>query len=131
VGPLDTQAYNAAVAAAEISIALLSQGNRDLHTTRSLEIPVLGSLFCGERTSEHRTLYAEGTEAVMWSCAEECAAACLALLADRPRLAGMAAAGRRRALANNHFNEPLMSAILARAVSLPLHLGPSPAVATT
>lgn len=118
LGPLGTDAYHAAVAAADISIALLSKANRDLHTTRSLEIPALGSLLCGERTAEHAALYEDGVEAVMWSSPEECAAACLALLADRPRLARIAAAGRRRALANNHFNEPLMRAMLARAMGL-------------
>jgi len=117
VGALDAPAYAAAVAAADISIVLLSKGNRDLHTTRSLEVPALGGLFCGERTTEHQALYREGVEAVMWSSVDECALQCFALLTDPLRRARIAAAGRRRALANNHFNEPLMRAILERAMS--------------
>ena len=116
LGFLDTADYDAAVAAADVSIGLLSRGNRDEHTTRSLEIPTLGSLLCGERTSEHLQLYQEGREAVFWSSAEECAEACRLLLANPVRRRRIAAAGRRRALVNNCFNEPLMQTILTEAM---------------
>jgi spore maturation protein CgeB len=117
VSHLATDAYDAAVAAADVSIALLSKGNRDLHTTRSLQIPALGSLLCGERTVEHEMLYRDGEEALLWSSVEDCAELCLDVLADRDRLARLTAAGRRRALANNHFNEPFMDAIVRRALA--------------
>ena len=115
-GSLPSLDYNAAVAAADISIALLSRGNWDRHTTRSLEIPTLGSLLCGERTEDHQMLYDEGREAVFWSSIEECAAQCQALLADPQRRANIAAAGRRRALANDHFNETFMHRLFAIAL---------------
>jgi len=116
VGELAGPAYDAAVAAADISIALLSKGNCDEHTTRSMEIPPLGSLLCGERTPEHLALYEEGEEALFWSDADECIAQCKALLADPDRRARIAAAGRARAIANNHFNEPLMRSMIATAL---------------
>jgi glycosyltransferase involved in cell wall biosynthesis len=86
--------YVAAIQASKICIGMLSKGNRDLHTTRSLEIPFAGGLFCGERTSEHQWLYKENEEAVFWSDASECAKVCKKLLQDDPlreriRLAGM------------------------------------------
>ncbi len=112
LGELDSAAYDAAVAGADISIALLSKGNCDQHTTRSMEIPALGSLLCGERTSEHLQLYQEGTEAVFWSDAAECIEHCRRLLADPERRLRIAKAGHRRALCNNHFNEPLMEGIV-------------------
>lgn len=108
VGSLNSSEYNAAVAGADISIALLSKGNHDRHTTRSLEIPTLGSLLCGERTEDHQALYEEGREAVFWADPDECAAQCLKLLADTPKRLEIAAAGRQRALANDHFNETFM-----------------------
>jgi len=118
VGELDGSAYDAAVAAADISIALLSKGNRDLHTTRSMEIPSLGSLLCGERTDEHLALYEDGTEAIFWSDPDECVLHCRQLL-DNPGLRlTIAAAGHRRALANNHFNEPLMQRMIFAALGL-------------
>lgn len=99
---------------AKICIGLLSHGNRDLHTGRSIEIPMLGSVLCAERTSEHQELYKEGVEAVFWDDAEECAEQCKALLADPERLAAMAEAGRRRVYENKTLNEPILTQILSR-----------------
>lgn len=107
--------YAAAILAAKINLGLLSKGNRDLHTTRSLEIPALGGLFCAERTSEHLALYEEGREAVLWSDAAECAGQCMALLADESRRKAIAAAGHARALRNGHYNEQVMARILDAA----------------
>jgi len=104
--------YAAAILAAKVNLGLLSKGNRDLHTTRSLEIPALGGLFCAERTSEHLQLYAEGSEAVFWRDAAECAEQCRALLADAPRRRAIATAGQARALRNGHYNEQVMARII-------------------
>jgi spore maturation protein CgeB len=117
VGGLDTAAYEAAVAAADISIALLSKGNSDLHTTRTMEIPSLGSLLCGERTEEHLALYQDGTEAIFWSDQEECFRLCRELLDRSDLRRTIAQAGRARAIANNHFNEPLMQGIISRVLN--------------
>lgn len=111
--------YAAAILAAKINLGLLSKGNRDLHTTRSLEIPALGGLFCAERTSEHLELYEEGQEAVFWKDAAECAEQCLALLADESRRKAIAAAGHARAMANGHYNEQVLSQILNAAFPSP------------
>ena len=86
--------YARAVAGARICLGLLSKGNRDLHTRRSVEVPFIGGLLCGERTAEHEMLYREGEEAIFWSNATECAQRCHELLGDpvrgeRIRLAGM------------------------------------------
>jgi hypothetical protein len=56
-GYLDDEAYVATIASAKIALALLSAENQDLHTTRSLEIPAIGTLLCGERTDDHLALY--------------------------------------------------------------------------
>jgi len=104
--------YVRAVQCAKICLGLLSKENRDLITTRSLEIPAIGSLFLAERTSEHEMLYRDNEEAVFWTDAEDCADKCHALLADEKRIRKIAAAGHARALANGHFNENAISAIL-------------------
>ncbi len=113
-GPgLDTDTdYAAAILAAKVNLGLLSKGNRDLHTQRSLEIPALGGLFCAERTSEHLELYEESREAVFWNDAAECAEQCRALLVDEARRKAIAAAGHARALRNDHYNERVMARIL-------------------
>src|SRR5579871_207287 len=71
--------YATAIQCAKICLGLLSKGNRDLHTRRSLEVPALGSLLCAERTSEHEQLYQDGEDAVLWGNAAECATLCMQL----------------------------------------------------
>ena len=106
--------YAKAIQCGKVSLGLLSKGNRDLHTTRSLEVPSLGGLFCAERTSEHQFLYREGTEAVFWADAAECAEACLRLLADDDRRREIARRGRERCLRNGTMNEQVLSYVLSQ-----------------
>jgi spore maturation protein CgeB len=99
-----------------VCLGLLSKGNRDLHTQRTMEIPFAGGLLCAERTSEHRALYQEGVEAVFWSDARECAERCRELLADGAARADIAKSGRRRCMTNGHLNEPVLSRVLCEAM---------------
>lgn len=107
--------YVGAIAEARIALALLSRGNRDLHTTRSLEIPAIGTLLSAERTADHAAMYRDGEEAVLWGDAAECARSCMALLAEPARIAALAEAGRRRAMRNGHMNEAVLTQIIASA----------------
>ena len=114
-GLFDDASYAAVISSAKVCIGLLSKGNRDLHTTRSLEIPSLGGLLCAERTQEHLELYREGEEAVFWGNAEECTVLCKELLADEPRRREIARRGHERALKNGLYNEAVMAKILDEA----------------
>ena len=117
-GPGTTQDddYAKAIQCAKVSLGLLSKGNRDLHTTRSLEVPSLGAVFCAERTTEHQHLYCEGEEAIFWSDAEECSDACLKLLANDNLRREMARRGRERCLRNGTMNEQVMARIISQSV---------------
>ena len=95
-GALYGRDYVKAIQGSKICLGMLSKGNRDLHTTRSLEIPYAGGVFCGERTSEHLMLYNEGKEAMFWSNPKECADLCLDLLADDARREQIRLAGMRK-----------------------------------
>lgn len=108
--------YARLIQGSKISLGLVSKGNRDLHTQRSLEIPYLGGLFCAERTTEHQQLYVEGDEAVFWDNAEECAAVCRELLADEPRRREIARRGRLRCLRNDTVNEAVARTVLAKVM---------------
>ena len=123
-GTTNDEDYAKAIQASKISLGLLSKGNRDLHTRRSLEVPSLGGLLCAERTQEHLELYREGEEAVFWSDAAECAAVCHGLLADENRRREIARLGRERLLADGHLNEPTLARILAEATAAPASTGP-------
>ncbi len=111
-GQLAPSDYVKSISASKIALALLSKGNQDLHTTRTFEIPAIGRLLCGERTSEHLAFFKEGEEAIFWSSADECASQCLELLKDPSRLERIAAAGYARVHANGNFNEPTMAKII-------------------
>ena len=113
LGPsLDDFKYPRAIYQAKIALALLSKGNQDLHTTRSFEIPSIGTLMCAERTAEHLGYYHEEEEAVFWSDVEECADKCLTLLKEPARVSAIAKAGYIRAISNNRFNDIVMKEVL-------------------
>lgn len=109
--------YAARIQCATVCLGLLSQGNRDLHTTRSLEIPAIGGLFCAKRTSEHLDLYKDGEEAVFWDTPDECAKRSLELLAQPAKAREIAQRGHERCIANGTMNEPVMASILDRLMS--------------
>lgn len=111
----DPYSYSTAILAAKVSLGLLSKPNRDLHTTRSMEIPSLGGVFCAERTHEHLSLYEADVEAVYWSDAEECAAKCNALLKDAIWRESIARNGHLRYLRNGWTNMGVAGIILRAA----------------
>jgi hypothetical protein len=110
--------YAKAIQCAKINLGLLSKGNRDLHTTRSSEIPSLGGLLCSERTSEHTSMYEEGKEALFWSDAAECASICKLALAEDYGRQAIIKAGHERVIRNGQFNEVVLSKIIMNVVKL-------------
>jgi len=106
--------YAGYIQCSKICLGFLSFQNRDLHTTRTAEIPLIGSLFCAERTTEHLELYDDGVEAVFWDDAEECARQCNELLVDPERISRIAAAGHAKCIANGTLNEPVMASVIDR-----------------
>ncbi|WP_317201422.1 glycosyltransferase [Janthinobacterium sp.] len=115
-GAVQGDDYAKAIQCAKVNIGLLSKGNRDLHTTRSLEIPALGALLCAERTSEHVGMYEERREALFWADAVECAEMCAFALADEERRLAIALAGQQRVKRNGHMNEAVLAKILQAAL---------------
>lgn len=109
--------YVAALQGAKVCLGMLSKGNRDLHTRRSVEIPYVGGVLCAERTAEHQILYNEGEEALFWSSEEECAAQCLRLLNDTDFRESLRLAGRKRVIANRLGNEDICRLILDKVVT--------------
>ena len=107
--------YAKAIQCAKVNLGLLSKGNRDLHTTRSLEVPALGGLLCAERTTEHLAMYQEGQEALFWESPEECAIKCQLALVEENYRSAIASAGNQRVHKNKHFNESVLNQILIHA----------------
>jgi spore maturation protein CgeB len=106
--------YVKSIQCSKICLGLLSKGNRDLHTQRSVEIPYIGGLLCAERTSEHLAMYEEDQQAVFWSTPQECAAKCFWLLDNPDERIRIAKAGHTRCIANGTLNEVVVNQILDR-----------------
>jgi hypothetical protein len=110
--------YIKAIQCSKVALGLLSRGNRDLHTTRSAEVPFIGgAVFCAQRTIEHSFLLEEGEEALFWDDADECARRCRELLAEAPRRERMTAAARRRIVVHRLSNDEVIADILGRAAA--------------
>ncbi len=95
---------------------MLSKGNRDLHTTRSVEIPYTGGVLCAERTSEHIELYEEGVEAVFWRDVDKCARQCRCLLDDDAWRELVRSAGMARVRASRRGHEDVCRVLVEAAL---------------
>ena len=104
--------YVAALQGTKVALGFLSHGNRDLHTRRSVEIPYAAGLLCGERTTEHMTMYRDGEEAVFWNDVDECSAVCHKLLADDSLRNRIRTQGMARVRAGGYGNEAVCRDIL-------------------
>ena len=109
--------YIKAIQLAKISLGVLSKGNRDLHTTRTFEIPYCRRVVVRRTHLRTLALYQEDVEAVYWSDVSECIEKCKKLLNDDKRRADIAEKGRLRCLRNGIFNERNLKEMLEAAVS--------------
>jgi len=107
------KAYSQALRSASACLGFLSHGNRDLHTTRSVEIPACAGLLCAERTSEHQLLYEEGVEAFFWYNVAECAEQCKILLDNHSLNHKIRSGAYRRVREIGVGNEDICRQILA------------------
>lgn len=104
-GPVYGAAYRETIWRTRISIGLVSHGNKDEYTTRSFDIPACGGLLLAERTPGHQTAYIEGTEAIFFSDAVECADQIRRYLPRVDERERIAAAGCRRAAVSGYSND--------------------------
>lgn len=70
-GEIFKEDFAKAFTCSKISLNFLRKINRDLHTSRSIEIPACKGFMLAERTDEHQKLFTEDKEAVYFSGNQE------------------------------------------------------------
>jgi spore maturation protein CgeB len=112
--PLTGDDYADALSNSAISLCFLRKQNRDLHTSRSFEIPACGGFMLAERTDEHREYFSEGAEAIYFDNSDELLRQARRWLADPEGRARIAAAARARCLASNYSYHSLAQDIVTQ-----------------
>jgi len=110
--PLYGDDFPKACVAFKINLGFLRKMNRDLQTTRSVEIPACGGFMLAERTQEHQELFEEGNEAGFFDTPEELLEKCRYYLAHSTVRERIALAGRQRCVTSRYSNEGRLATVL-------------------
>jgi len=109
--------YSKVINATRINLGFLRKVNRDLQTTRSIEIPACGAFMLAERTEEHRSLFREGVEAEFFESDGEMIDKCRYYLEHEEERARIASAGLRRCRESGYSNQGRLTTILEAVFS--------------
>ncbi len=103
--------YARILGGAKIAIGLLSKRVPETTTTRSFEIPAIGTMLLAERTPDHQALFEEGSEAEFFNTPDELATKLRHYIADDVSRERVAAAGQARCMISGYATAEQFSRI--------------------
>jgi spore maturation protein CgeB len=106
--------YAKAICSFDINLAFLRRSNRDLQTTRSVEIPACGAFMLAQRTAEHQQLFQEGVEAEFFSNHDELFKKCRHYLTHSEARSQIARAGLERCTRSDYSYDRQLHTVLER-----------------
>jgi len=113
LAPVVGKDYANSIYESAINLCFLRVLNRDIHTSRSLEIPACGGFMLAERTIEHETLFQEGVDAEFFNSKEELLEKTLFYLKNKDMRIKVAKNGfnrtRKEAYSYDNLSEEILS----------------------
>ena len=106
------ESYPIALASTKIALGLLSKQIPETSTTRTFEIPAMGTVLLAERTALHQQLFDEGKEAEFFSSDEEMVDKIWFYLKHNEARQQIAAAGRARCERSGYASFNLLKKII-------------------
>jgi spore maturation protein CgeB len=113
-GELFKEEYAKIFTCSKISLNFLRKINRDLHTSRSIEIPACKGFMLAERTDEHKKLFTEDKEAVYYSGNRELFEKVSYYLSHVDERIKITEAGYRRCINSNYSYDDRIKGIIAK-----------------
>lgn len=110
--PLWGDNYAKAICSFDINLCFLRKINRDLQTTRSIEIPACGAFMLAEQTTEHLMLFEDGKEAAFFFNNEELLQKCNYYLKHETERRNIAFAGMKRCLSSGYDNNNVIASMM-------------------
>lgn len=107
--------YAQLLSSASVGLGLLTHRFVELHTTRTLEIPACGTVLATPRTPETTAMFGDH-EALFYDTYDELATRIQDIISTPERLSELAAAGRKRVLAQPWDNDSLVRRIVQSAL---------------
>lgn len=110
--PLWGDEYARAISSFDINLCFLRKCNRDLQTTRSMEIPACGGFMLAEHSQEHESLFADCREAVFFRDDQDLVRKTRYYLDHPDERQGIAANGMERCLSSGYSYKERLARVL-------------------
>lgn len=118
MGPAYGEDYAKVVCSSKILLGFLRKINRDVETTRTVEIPAFGGFLLGERTEAQQALFHEGLHAEYFDSTEELVEKIEYYLKHEEIRKRIAAAGRRHCIDRGYSYDIEMAKVIDMALDL-------------